>query len=211
MLQHRMELSDQSPDIKHVNKTTNNTNNTNKDNYEDSLHLSVTFHDPQSWRICSFRIQTCLSLQDNVSIGLGKVRQAKGALKFPLSHSKFSLQVAGVGQWTQTISQEKTNTLQSLSPSLSLSLSLSDTLLTHLSLPWYTSLKSPNCDLPVNKQTILLWHTDTQNMLIRSCYYTSLLPTNCTSSNIQDWYCDMFRLLRVAILREYISQGKYRC
>jgi len=114
----------------------NNTSDINKDNYQDSLYGRVTIHDQQSWRICIILIQTCLSLQGNVSIGLSIVRQAKGALKYPLSYAKFSLQVAGVGQRTHTISQKTKHT--AVARNLSLSLSLIH--LTHTSLVAMTHL-----------------------------------------------------------------------
>jgi hypothetical protein len=41
--------------------------------------------------------------------------------------------------------------------------------------------------------------------------YIRWLPTIWTSRNIHDCYSDMFQPLRVAILREYISQRTYRC
>ena len=199
----------------------NNTIAINKDNYQDSLYISVTIHDQQSWRICSIRIQTCLCVHCVstvfvcllclcvhcvcVSIGRSKFRQAKGALKF--RHSKLTSSRCRTKN-TQNLPENKTH----YDRSESLSLSLSHTLYSHISRCHDTSHKSPNCDLPVKKQTILQWYTGTQNMLIRSRYTTCLLPANCTSSyNTTVTVTCFVRLLRVAILREYISQGRYAC
>ena len=140
-----------------------------------------------------------------VSIGRSKFRQAKGALKF--RHSKLTSSRCRTKN-TQNLPENKTH----YDRSESLSLSLSHTLYSHISRCHDTSHKSPNCDLPVKKQTILQWYTGTQNMLIRSRYTTCLLPANCTSSyNTTVTVTCFVRLLRVAILREYISQGRYAC
>ena len=136
----------------------------------------------------------------------------EGRLEIPFYALKIQLTSRRCRAKNTHRSLRKQNTTNSRNLSLSLSLSLSYTLLTHLSLSWHTSLKSPNCNLPVKKQTILLWHTDTQNMLIRSRYNTCLLPTNCISPNSTTVTAACFvRLLTVAILREYISQGTYMC
>jgi len=88
--------------------------------------------------------------------GVGHLEIPSYALKTQLTSSRCRTKN------TDSLSDNKTH----YNLSESLSLSHTDILLTRHSLQWHTSLKSPNCDLPVKKQTILLCHTDTRNMLL---------------------------------------------
>ena len=128
--------------------------------------------------------------------GVGHLEILSYALKTQLTSSRCRTKN------TDSLSDNKTH----YNLSESLSLSHTDILLTRHSLQWHTSLKSPNCDLPVKKQTILLCHTDTHVNTQVCSQQIAPVQTQRTVTATR-----FVRVLRVAILREYISQGKYSC